>query len=63
MGEEETQENFEQVQFEESRRIIRNPNDDQHNDLKLLICRNVGEGTSQVGKRKLSWQDPVALRV
>ncbi|MCD9638601.1 hypothetical protein HAX54_022661 [Datura stramonium] len=60
MGEEETEVNFAQVQLEEPKRsLIRNFND----EVKLLVCRNVGEGTSQVGKRKLSWQDPVALRV
>ncbi|CAN4094620.1 unnamed protein product [Withania somnifera] len=60
MGEDETEVNFEQVQLEEPKRsLIRNLND----DVKLLVCRNVGEGTSRVGKRELSWQDPVALRV
>ncbi|KAK4344410.1 hypothetical protein RND71_037504 [Anisodus tanguticus] len=64
MGEEETQENFEQVQLEEPKRsFTRSLNDDQHNDLKLLVCRNVGEGSPRVGKRKITWQDPVALRV
>ncbi|KAJ8528158.1 hypothetical protein K7X08_021850 [Anisodus acutangulus] len=64
MGEEETQENFEQVQLEEPKRsFTRNLNDNQHNDLKLLVCRNVGEGSSRAGKRKITWQDPVALRV
>ncbi|XP_077240752.1 uncharacterized protein LOC143881530 [Tasmannia lanceolata] len=32
-------------------------------DLKLSICRDVGNGPNQAGKRKISWQDPVALRV
>ncbi|KAI7728526.1 hypothetical protein M8C21_001044 [Ambrosia artemisiifolia] len=37
---------------------------EQQNDLKLSICRNVGDGsTNRSGKRKISWQDPVALRV
>ncbi|XP_051150594.1 uncharacterized protein LOC127265003 [Andrographis paniculata] len=36
---------------------------DPQTDLKLSICRNSGEGSSRVGKRKISWQDPVALRV
>ncbi|KAF3620813.1 putative serine carboxypeptidase 24-like [Capsicum annuum] len=60
-GEEETEVNFEQVQLEEpNRSLIRNLND----DVKLLnVCRDVGEGTSRVGERKLSWQDPVAVRV
>lgn len=38
-------------------------NDEQPNDLKLSVCRNAGEGSSRMGKRKISWQDPVALRV
>ncbi|XP_076909875.1 uncharacterized protein LOC143567306 [Bidens hawaiensis] len=37
---------------------------EQQNDLKLSICRNVVDGsTNRSGKRKISWQDPVALRV
>ncbi|CAN4096582.1 unnamed protein product [Withania somnifera] len=49
MGEEEKEVNFEQVQLEEPKRsLIRNLND----DLKLLVCRNVGEGTSAGGKTK-----------
>ncbi|CAA7407308.1 unnamed protein product [Spirodela intermedia] len=32
-------------------------------DLKLLICRDTGSGTSRTGKRKISWQDQVALNV
>ncbi|XP_015080408.1 uncharacterized protein LOC107024042 [Solanum pennellii] len=64
IGEEEPQANFEPLNFEETKRgLIQNINDDQHRDLKLSICRNVGEGTSHVEKRKISWQDPVALRV
>ncbi|XP_049414193.1 uncharacterized protein LOC125876943 [Solanum stenotomum] len=64
IGEEEPQANFEPLNIEEPKRgLILNINDDQHRDLKLSICRNVGEGTSHVEKRKISWQDPVALRV
>ncbi|XP_008790172.1 uncharacterized protein LOC103707453 [Phoenix dactylifera] len=33
------------------------------NDLKLSICRDVGNNSNRVGKRKISWQDQVALRV
>ncbi|WOK95049.1 hypothetical protein Cni_G03755 [Canna indica] len=33
------------------------------NDLKLSICRDVGHGSNQVVKRKITWQDQVALRV
>ncbi|KAF5759855.1 hypothetical protein HanXRQr2_Chr16g0746391 [Helianthus annuus] len=37
---------------------------EQQNDLMLSVCRNVGDGsTNRSGKRKISWQDPVALRV
>lgn len=37
---------------------------DLHNDLKLSLCRNVGDSsTNRSGKRKISWQDPVALSV
>ncbi|CAN1165360.1 hypothetical protein LINPERPRIM_LOCUS33705 [Linum perenne] len=37
--------------------------DEQHNDVKLSACRNMGNVPSRAGKRKISWQDPVALRV
>lgn len=58
IGEEEPEVNFEKVQHKEPKGcLIRKLND----DAKLLVCRNAGEGTSRVGKRKLSWQDPVAL--
>ncbi|CAN1328579.1 hypothetical protein LINPERPRIM_LOCUS34454 [Linum perenne] len=33
----------------------------QHNDVKLSGCRNLGNGSSRGGKRKISWQDPVAF--
>ncbi|XP_068652423.1 uncharacterized protein [Aristolochia californica] len=33
------------------------------NDLNLSICRDVGNGSSRNGKRKITWQDQVALRV
>ncbi|KAM0061429.1 hypothetical protein Hdeb2414_s0004g00135911 [Helianthus debilis subsp. tardiflorus] len=37
---------------------------EQQNDLMLSVCRNVGDGsTNRSGKRKISWQGPVALRV
>ncbi|KAK1289309.1 hypothetical protein QJS10_CPB18g00370 [Acorus calamus] len=32
-------------------------------DVSLSICRDVGGGSSRTGKRKISWQDQVALRV
>ncbi|XP_008795205.1 uncharacterized protein LOC103711015 isoform X2 [Phoenix dactylifera] len=33
------------------------------NDLKLLICRDVGNGANRAGKRKITWHDQVALKV
>lgn len=44
--------------------LLRNANtEDQHNDMKLLVCRNIGNGPNRAGKRKITWQDQVALRV
>ncbi|GAU18306.1 hypothetical protein TSUD_201940, partial [Trifolium subterraneum] len=37
-------------------------NEEQHNDIKLSVCRNIGEGSSRAGKRKITWQDQVALK-
>lgn len=49
---------------EEVQEIIDDQRKDLQNDLKLSLCRNVGDGsTNRSGKRKISWQDPVALRV
>ncbi|CAA0821091.1 Unknown protein [Striga hermonthica] len=63
-GDEDFGTNVEAVGFEESRKsLIRGLNGEQQNDLNLAFCRNSGEGSSRVGKRKISWQDPVALRV
>ncbi|MBA0753824.1 hypothetical protein Gogos_019906 [Gossypium gossypioides] len=42
---------------------IRMASDEQHNDIKISACRNTGNGPNRVGKRKISWQDQVALRV
>ncbi|KAK1316622.1 hypothetical protein QJS10_CPA05g02224 [Acorus calamus] len=36
--------------------------DSESGDVNLSICRDVG-GSSRMGKRKISWQDQVALRV
>ncbi|WOH05146.1 hypothetical protein DCAR_0624560 [Daucus carota subsp. sativus] len=36
---------------------------DKLSELKLSLCRNVGHGSNRAVKRKISWQDPVALRV
>ncbi|MFS7981830.1 hypothetical protein Hanom_Chr10g00955581 [Helianthus anomalus] len=50
--EEELQESFEDQRKE------------QQNDLKLSSCRNVGDSSTNLsGKRKISWQDLVGLRV
>lgn len=60
------QENCEEMRIEEPKlSSVRGgvANDDQHNDIKLSVCRNIGNGSSQAGKRKISWQDQVALRV
>ncbi|GMI89294.1 INO80-BINDING PROTEIN 2B [Hibiscus trionum] len=42
---------------------IRIASDEQHHDIKISACRNTGNGPSRVRKRKISWQDQVALRV
>ncbi|KAL1563523.1 hypothetical protein AAHA92_05981 [Salvia divinorum] len=63
-GDEDFQTVADAVKYEETRRsLMRHPNDEVQNDLMMSICRNAGEGPSRVGKRKISWQDPVALRV
>ncbi|KAI7758093.1 hypothetical protein M8C21_002084 [Ambrosia artemisiifolia] len=51
-------------QEEEVQESLEDQRKEQPNDLMLSICRNVGDGsTNRSGKRKISWQDPVALRV
>ncbi|KAL3824647.1 hypothetical protein ACJIZ3_020676 [Penstemon smallii] len=63
-GDEDFQSNVEAVNFDEAKKsLIRGLGDEQQNDLKLALCRNSREGSTRVGKRKISWQDPVALRV
>ena len=60
----ELQNNYESLRMEEPKNfLIRGRSDEQLNDMKLSICRNVGNGPNQVGKRKISWQDQVALKV
>lgn len=59
--EEEPQNDYEPSNEETKVSLMRGGNEE--NDLKLSVCRNVGEGSSRIGKRKISWQDPVALRV
>ncbi|KAI8565724.1 hypothetical protein RHMOL_Rhmol03G0283400 [Rhododendron molle] len=62
--EEELQDKYEPLTMEERKKIVmRGGTDEQHNELKLAMCRNVGNGPNRVGKRKISWQDPVALEV
>ncbi|CAI9783053.1 unnamed protein product [Fraxinus pennsylvanica] len=63
-GDEDFQSNYELLKLDDARKgLVRDLHDEQHNDLKLSVCRNAGKGTTRVGKRKISWQDPVALRV
>ncbi|CAA2968125.1 Hypothetical predicted protein [Olea europaea subsp. europaea] len=63
-GDDDFQSNYEPLKLDDARKgLVRGLHDDQHNDLKLSVCRNAGEGSTRVGKRKISWQDPVALRV
>lgn len=55
---------FQMEEEEEVQEIVEDQRKDLQNDLKLSLCRNVGDGsTNRSGKRKISWQDPVALRV
>ncbi|KAL2481122.1 hypothetical protein Adt_34088 [Abeliophyllum distichum] len=62
-GDEDFQSHYEPSKLDDARKgLIRGLHDEQH-DLKLSVCRNAGEGSTRVGKRKISWQDPVALRV
>ncbi|KDP38693.1 hypothetical protein JCGZ_04046 [Jatropha curcas] len=64
MEEEELQANGDTMRIEEPKIcLMRGGSDDQHNDMKLSACRTVGNGSSRAGKRKISWQDQVALRV
>ncbi|PKI52361.1 hypothetical protein CRG98_027287 [Punica granatum] len=61
--EEELQNNTEFVGMEEARRSsILGGSEEQLNSVKLPGCRTVGNG-SKAGKRKITWQDQVALRV
>ncbi|KAG5101770.1 hypothetical protein JHK84_046739 [Glycine max] len=63
--EEELQGNSEAMRIEEPKRSTqRVATDEQHSDIKLsAACRSVGDGSNRAGKRKISWQDQVALRV
>ncbi|XP_065849851.1 uncharacterized protein [Euphorbia lathyris] len=66
MEEEELRANDEGMRIDEAAKIclMRGGSDEQHGDMKLsAACRSVGNGSSRAGKRKISWQDQVALRV
>lgn len=58
-GDEDLQNNINAVRFEEAKRSLMRGASDE----KFPICRNAGEGSGTVSKRKISWQDPVVLRV
>ncbi|PWA83990.1 hypothetical protein CTI12_AA163580 [Artemisia annua] len=57
--EEELQEEY------EPKNSVKSVTDEKFNELNLSICRNIlgDASTSQAMKQKISWQDPVALRV
>ncbi|XP_020229259.1 uncharacterized protein LOC109810249 [Cajanus cajan] len=61
--EEELQGNGEPMRIEEPKRSTQRVTGEEHNDIKLSACRSVGDGSNRAGKRKISWQDQVALRV
>lgn len=62
--EEETQVDCLPVRVEDvSKKCLVRGGNEEPNDMKLFLCRNVGDGPNRVGKRKISWQDQVALRV
>ncbi|XP_047341562.1 uncharacterized protein LOC124945216 [Impatiens glandulifera] len=58
----------EPMRIEEMKRSVamtREGADEHAGELKLAMCRNMGNGNHRTtgGKRKISWQDPVALKV
>ncbi|KAK8568532.1 hypothetical protein V6N13_106440 [Hibiscus sabdariffa] len=62
--EEELQANDNSMRIEELKKSsTRIGNNEQHNDIKLSAFWNTGNGPNRVGKRKITWQDQVALRV
>ncbi|KAB2019471.1 hypothetical protein ERO13_D08G273700v2 [Gossypium hirsutum] len=62
--EEEVQASNNSMGVEELKRSsLRIGSDEQHNDIKLSACWNTGNGPNRVGKRKITWQDQVALKV
>ncbi|PPD78095.1 hypothetical protein GOBAR_DD24981 [Gossypium barbadense] len=61
--EEEVQASNNSMGVEELKRSsLRIGSDEQHNDIKLSACWNTGNGPNRVGKRKITWQDQVALK-
>lgn len=62
--EEELQNNAESLGIVEARRgSCLDASEEQLNRVKLPGCRNVGNGLNKATKRKITWQDQVALRV
>ncbi|KAF9662733.1 hypothetical protein SADUNF_Sadunf18G0085000 [Salix dunnii] len=56
--EEELQVNGDMLRAEELKIIsVKGGGDELNNDMKLSACRNVGNGSSRAGKRKITWQD------
>lgn len=61
---EEEEFNSEPWRVEESKKgSVRGGSEEQLNEMKLSVCRNIGNRANRSGKRKISWQDQVALRV
>lgn len=63
--EEELQAGFEPLKMEDEPKNMfsRSEHDAKNSDLVLSsMCRNDGNGSNRAGKRKISWQDQVALR-
>ncbi|KAE9608325.1 hypothetical protein Lalb_Chr08g0234281 [Lupinus albus] len=62
--EEELLGNVEPLRIDKSKRLTQiDEDEEQRNDIKLSVCRNIGSGSNRTGKRKISWQDQMALRV
>ncbi|KAJ6731715.1 hypothetical protein OIU79_002944 [Salix purpurea] len=61
--EEELQVNGDMLRAEELKMISMKGGGELNNDMKFSACRIVGNGSSRAGKRKITWQDQVALRV
>ncbi|XP_028794003.1 uncharacterized protein LOC114749636 [Neltuma alba] len=62
--EEELMGDIENMKSEEPKRSARKGAcNEEHGDIKLSGCRSMGNGSNRTRKRKISWQDQVALRV